>query len=805
MLSSELEYCLNDAFQRAREERHEFITVEHLLLALLDTPTVIETLKACGADLARLRRELKEFIDDQTPRLRRDDDDETEVQPTLGFQRVLQRAVFHVQSSGRKEVTPVNVLVAIFSEKQSQAVYLLGLQDVTRLDVVNFVSHGVPKTQEPGPKVEPDEAAAEGERGADANPLERFTTNLNALAEAGKIDPLIGRQLEIERTVQILCRRRKNNPLFVGEAGVGKTALAEGLARLIVEAKVPEVLRHCTIYALDMGSLIAGTKYRGDFEKRLKGVVAGLKKKPGAILFIDEIHTVIGAGAASGGVMDASNLIKPLLANGELRCIGSTTYSEFRGIFEKDHALARRFQKIDVTEPSVAETIEILRGLKSRFEEHHNISYSDEALRAAAELSAKHINDRQLPDKAIDVIDEAGANCRLQPESARPRVVDVELIQTIVAKIARIPPKNVSASDRDVLRNIERDLKLVIFGQDRAIGALASAIKMARSGLGDERRPVGSFLFSGPTGVGKTEVTRQLALTMGVELIRFDMSEYMERHTVSRLIGAPPGYVGFDQGGLLTEAITKHPHCVLLFDEIEKAHPEVFNLLLQVMDHGTLTDNNGRKADFRNVTIVMTTNAGAQEMSRSSVGFTTQDHSTDAMEVLKKLFSPEFRNRLDAIIPFEALNEQSIARVVDKLIVELEAQLDKNQVTIELEPAARDWVAVRGYDKKMGARPMARVIQEHIKRPLAEELLFGKLTSGGHVRVEAAPGGESLLLTVEPATRELEHLPEVAATDGASARKSSRRPPTDADRRRDESKGSADDRELAEQKDRGEP
>jgi ATP-dependent Clp protease ATP-binding subunit ClpA len=770
MLSTELEYCLNDAFQRAREERHEFITVEHLLLALLDTPTVIETLKACGTDLARLRRELKEFIDGATPRLRGEEEEGTEVQPTLGFQRVLQRAVFHVQSSGRKEVTPINVLVAIFSEKQSQAVYLLGLQDVTRLDVVNFVSHGVPKVQEAA-KADPEESAAESERGAETNPLERFTTNLNAQAEAGKIDPLIGRQLEIERTVQILCRRRKNNPLFVGEAGVGKTAIAEGLARLIVEGKVPDILRQCTIYALDMGSLIAGTKYRGDFEKRLKGVVAGLKKRPGAILFIDEIHTVIGAGAASGGVMDASNLIKPLLANGELRCIGSTTYTEFRGIFEKDHALARRFQKIDVTEPSVAETVDILRGLKSRFEEHHSIAYSDDALRAAAELSAKHINDRHLPDKAIDVIDEAGANCRLQPESTRPKTVDVELIQNIVAKIARIPPKNVTASDRDVLRNIERDLKLVIFGQDRAIGALASAIKMARSGLGDERRPVGSFLFSGPTGVGKTEVTRQLALTLGVELVRFDMSEYMERHTVSRLIGAPPGYVGFDQGGLLTEAITKHPHCVLLFDEIEKAHPEVFNLLLQVMDHGTLTDNNGRKADFRNVTIVMTTNAGAQESARASVGFTLQDHSSDAMEVLKKLFSPEFRNRLDAIIQFEPLDEQSIARVVDKLIVELEAQLDKNDVTIELEPAARDWVATRGYDKKMGARPMARVIQEHIKRPLAEELLFGKLADGGHVRVEVAADGQSLQLTVEPLKRELEDLRgkgqrELAGRDG---------------------------------------
>ncbi|HVY67183.1 MAG TPA: ATP-dependent Clp protease ATP-binding subunit ClpA [Gammaproteobacteria bacterium] len=785
MLSSELEYCLNDAFQRAREARHEFITVEHLLLALLDTPAVIETLKACGADLARLRKELKAFIDESTPRLR-GEDEEVEVQPTLGFQRVLQRAVFHVQSSGRKEVTPVNVLVAIFSEKQSQAVYILGLQDVTRLDVVNFVSHGVPKVHEPS-KPESEDAAQDGERGADANPLERFTTNLNALAQAGKIDPLIGRQAEIERTVQILCRRRKNNPLFVGEAGVGKTALAEGLARLIVEGKVPEILRNCTVYALDMGSLIAGTKYRGDFEKRLKGVVAGLKKQPGAILFIDEIHTVIGAGAASGGVMDASNLIKPLLANGELRCIGSTTYSEFRGIFEKDHALARRFQKIDVTEPSVAETVEILRGLKSRFEEHHDVTYTDEALRAAAELSAKHINDRHLPDKAIDVIDEAGANCRLQPEGSRPRVVDVELVQSVVAKIARIPPKTVSASDRDVLRNLERDLKLVIFGQDRAINALASAIKMSRSGLGDERRPVGSFLFSGPTGVGKTEVTRQLALTMGVELVRFDMSEYMERHTVSRLIGAPPGYVGFDQGGLLTEAINKHPHCVLLFDEIEKAHPEVFNLLLQVMDHGTLTDNNGRKADFRNVTIVMTTNAGAQEASRASVGFTTQDHSTDAMEVLKKLFSPEFRNRLDAIIQFDPLDAQSIARVVDKLVVELETQLDKKDVTIELDPAARDWVAARGYDPKMGARPMARVIQEHIKRPLAEELLFGKLAAGGHVRIEVGPDGQSLQLTVEPTVRELEHLPE--SGEGGSARRSR--------------KGERRENDLAEQQDSG--
>ena len=761
MLSAELEYALNEAFQRARDAQHEFITVEHLLLALLDTPEVLDILKACGLEVGRLRRELAEFIAESTPRLNAAAED-VDVQPTLGFQRVLQRAVFHVQSSGRKEVTPANVLVAIFSEKQSQAVYFLELQDVTRLDVVNFISHGVSKIHGSG---ESEREAAETlddgpPASAEPSALERFTSNLNTLAKQGRIDPLIGRAAEIERTVQILCRRRKNNPLFVGEAGVGKTALAEGLARLIVEDKVPEVLRGSTIYALDMGALIAGTKYRGDFEKRLKGVVAELKKQPGAILFIDEIHTVIGAGAASGGVMDASNLIKPVLANGELRCIGSTTYTEYRGIFEKDHALARRFQKIDVVEPTVEDTVAILRGLKSRFEEHHHVTYDDAALEAAAELSSKHINDRHLPDKAIDVIDEAGAYQRLLPEDQRSGVVDVALIQQIVAKIARIPPKNVSASDRDVLRSLERDLKLVIFGQDRAIEALAASIKMSRSGLGDERRPVGGFLFAGPTGVGKTEVSRQLALTLGVELVRFDMSEYMERHTVSRLIGAPPGYVGFDQGGLLTEAISKNPHCVLLMDEIEKAHPEVFNLLLQVMDHGILTDNNGRKADFRNVTLIMTTNAGAQEMSRASVGFTLQDHSSDAMEIIKKMFTPEFRNRLDAIIQFEPLDELSIARVVDKLIVELEAQLDKNNVTIELEPEARTWIAATGYDKKMGARPMARVIQEHIKRPLAEELLFGRLVNGGHVRIALNSDSDGLVLMPEPVTRELEHLPE---------------------------------------------
>ena len=667
MLSSELEYCLNEAYQGARDKRHEFITVEHLLLSLLDSPEVVEILKACGAGISQLRQELDQFIDESVPLLR--DDDDGDVQPTLGFQRVLQRAVLHVQSSGKREVTTTNVLVAIFSEKQSQATYLLNMQDVARLDVVNYISHGIAKAHEEGGDGDAQETVEGGRDEEESSPLQRFATNLNAQAAEGLIDPLIGRELEIERTIQILCRRRKNNPLFVGEAGVGKTALAEGLARLIVEERVPDVLRDCTIYALDMGTLIAGTKYRGDFEKRLKGVIAELKKTPGSILFIDEIHTVIGAGAASGGVMDASNLIKPVLANGEMRCIGSTTYSEYRGIFEKDHALARRFQKIEVVEPSISETVEILRGLRSRFEEHHGISYEDAALEAAAELASKHINDRQLPDKAIDVIDEAGANVRLKPEDERPEKVDVELIQEIVAKMARIPPKSVSADDRDVLRNLERDLKLVIFGQDKAIGALSSAIKMSRSGLGDEERPIASFLFAGPTGVGKTEVTRQLALSMGVELIRFDMSEYMERHTVSRLIGAPPGYVGFDQGGLMTEAIAKNPHCVMLLDEIEKAHPEVFNLLLQVMDHGTLTDNNGRKADFRNVVIVMTTNAGAQEMSRASIGFTHQDHSSDAMEVIKRMFSPEFRNRLDAIVQFASLDEKSIARVVDKLVV----------------------------------------------------------------------------------------------------------------------------------------
>ena len=753
MLSNELEYCLNDAFHQAREARHEYLTVEHLLLAILDTPRVREVLRACGADLTRLRQELKEHIEQSTPRVA--EAGEREVQPTLGFQRVLQRAVFHVQSSGRKEVGVANVLVAIFSEKQSHAVFLLNRQHVTRLDVVNYISHGLSKLAE---EKGGEEAASEERESEGGSALDKYTTDLNRMAREGRIDPLIGRKLEVERTIEILCRRRKNNPLYVGEAGVGKTAIAEGLARLIVEGQVPEVLADCTIYALDMGALIAGTKYRGDFEKRLKGVIGDLKRLPGAILFIDEIHTVIGAGAASGGVMDASNLIKPVLTNGELRCIGSTTYQEYRGIFEKDHALSRRFQKIDVTEPSVGETVEILLGLKGRFEEHHGIAYTNEALKAAAELAARHINERHLPDKAIDVVDEAGARQRLKPPGERPAAIEVIHIEDVVARMARIPPKSVSSSDREVLRSLERNLKLVIFGQDRAIEALAAAIKMARSGLGDQRKPVGSFLFAGPTGVGKTEVTRQLAITLGVEFLRFDMSEYMERHTVSRLIGAPPGYVGFDQGGLLTEAVTKHPHCVLLLDEIEKAHPDVFNLLLQVMDHGTLTDNNGRKADFRHVIIVMTTNAGAQEMARPSIGFTQQDTVSDGMEAIRRLFSPEFRNRLDAIIQFASLDALTIERVVDKLILEVEMQLEQKGVSITLDDAARGWIGAKGYDPKMGARPMARTIQEYIKRPLAEELLFGRLVGGGQVRVSVAEDGSHLDLQCTAAER-----PEVTA------------------------------------------
>ncbi len=735
MLSKELEFTLNVAFREAREKRHEFMTVEHLLLALVDNPAAAKVLRACGAQLEKLKQEVAEYIDENTPML--SPKDERETQPTLGFQRVLQRAVFHVQSSGKKEVTGANVLVAIFGERESQAVYFLGKQNINRLDVVNYISHGIAKVPEHD-EAAPYSTSPEEEKSGEVtgrSALESYAINLNQQALLGKIDPLIGRRDEVHRTIQILCRRRKNNPLYVGEAGVGKTAIAEGLAKMIVDGDVPDVLAHGTIYALDLGSLLAGTKYRGDFEKRLKAVLGQLAKEPGAVLFIDEIHTIIGAGAASGGVMDASNLIKPVLQNGELRCIGSTTYQEYRGIFEKDRALSRRFQKIDVNEPTIDETVKILNGLKSRFEEHHQLKYTKQAMRSAAELAHRYINDRHLPDKAIDVIDEAGASQNLLPPSRRKKTIGVQEIEAVVSKMARIPPKTVSTSDKDMLRNLERDLKLVVYGQDEAIETLGAAIKMSRSGLRDLEKPVGAFLFAGPTGVGKTEVTRQLARIMGVELIRFDMSEYMERHTVSRLIGAPPGYVGFDQGGLLTEAVTKQPHAVLLLDEVEKAHPDVFNLLLQVMDHGTLTDNNGRKADFRNVCLVMTTNAGAEDMSRASMGFTHQDHSGDSMSAIKRMFTPEFRNRLDAIVLFKPLEEATIAHVVDKFVIELESQLEEKHVTIEVNEQARKWIARHGFDKQMGARPMARVIQDHIKRPLADALLFGKLVGGGHLKV----------------------------------------------------------------------
>jgi ATP-dependent Clp protease ATP-binding subunit ClpA len=736
MFSKDLEITIGQCYKAAREQRHEFMTVEHLLLALLDNPSATAVLRATGADLERLGKDLRAIIAETVPVLAAEDERDT--QPTLGFQRVLQRAVYHVQSSGRKEVTGANVLVAVFGEKDSHAVYFLNQQDITRLDVVNYISHGVAKIGQESRREETEAKPAEetqaGEDGK-ANPLNEFASNLNELALAGKIDPLIGREAEIERTIQVLCRRRKNNPLYVGEAGVGKTALAEGLAKKIVDGEVPSVLSDCVVYALDLGALVAGTKYRGDFEKRLKAVIAQLRKEPNAILFIDEIHTIIGAGSASGGTMDASNLIKPVLASGELRCIGSTTFQEYRTVFEKDRALARRFQKIDVVEPSIAEAVEILKGLKGKFEEHHHVEYSAEALQAAVDLSVKHIGDRLLPDKAIDVIDEAGARQRLLPEAERSGKVDVPDIEYIVARMARIPPKQVSASDRDVLRLLDRNLKMVVFGQDPAIEALASAIKMARSGLGNPDKPIGCFLFAGPTGVGKTEVTRQLAMQLGIELIRFDMSEYMEAHSVSRLIGAPPGYVGFDQGGLLTEQVTKHPHCVLLLDEIEKAHPDVFNILLQVMDRGALTDTNGREANFKNVILVMTTNAGAAQASRRSIGFVRQDHSTDAMEAIRRTFTPEFRNRLDAIIQFMPLDFDHILRVVDKFLIELESQLHEKHVSVTVEPEARRWLAEHGFDPQMGARPMARVIQEHIKRPLADELLFGRLSEGGRIRL----------------------------------------------------------------------
>ncbi len=757
MLDRELEFSLNLVFKDAREKRHEFVTVEHLLLALISNPSAAGVLRACGADLERIRAELDAWLDANTPRIPPRDGRET--QPTLGFQRVLQRAVFHVQSSGRKEVSGANVLVALFGEQDSHALHLLAQQDVQRLDVVNYLSHGISKVADEDPgQAQPgavDGAGQPGPAGEDGdskqNALTLYATNLNERASRDEIDPLIGREHEIERTIQILCRRRKNNPLLVGEAGVGKTAIAEGLAKRIVDHEVPEAIEKASVYALDLGALVAGTKYRGDFEKRLKGVLAQLKRQPGAVLFIDEIHTIIGAGAASGGVMDASNLIKPMLASGELKCIGSTTYQEYRGIFEKDRALARRFQKIDVPEPSVEETFQILSGLKSRFEAHHNVRFTRPALRAAAELAERYITDRFLPDKAIDLIDEAGAHRQLQPSTNRKKTISVQDIEAIVAKIARIPPKSVSSSDVEILRNLERDLKMVVFGQDPAIESLSTAIKMARSGLADQEKPIGSFLFTGPTGVGKTEVTKQLARVLGIELVRFDMSEYMERHTVSRLIGAPPGYVGYDEGGLLTDAILKHPHAVLLLDEIEKAHPDVFNLLLQVMDHGTLTDTNGRKVDFRNVIVVMTSNAGAEMASRPSMGFTQQDHSTDAMEVLKRTFSPEFRNRLDGIIQFGALDEATILGVVDKFLVQLQAQLDEKKVVLTVTPEGRAWLAEHGYDAKMGARPMARTIQEYIKKPLAEEILFGRLMKGGG-EVIVRLGDDGLVLEIrEPA------------------------------------------------------
>ncbi|MCS6191214.1 ATP-dependent Clp protease ATP-binding subunit ClpA [Shewanella baltica] len=739
MLNKDLEVTLNLAFQQARDARHEYMTVEHLLLALIDNPAAQEALIACGANLDKLRDEVASFIQQTTPIIA-DIDDDKETQPTLGFQRVLQRAVFHVQSSGRNEVNGANVLVAIFSEQESQAVYLLRRCDISRLDVVNFISHGFAKNDDAESHQDQERVEDQGESSEERSMLSQFASNLNQLAKQGIIDPLIGRDQEIERAIQTLCRRRKNNPLLVGEAGVGKTAIAEGLAYRIVNKQVPDVMLEATVYSLDLGSLLAGTKYRGDFEKRFKNLLKELAADKHAILFIDEIHTIIGAGAASGGVMDASNLLKPLLSSGNLRCMGSTTFQEYQSIFEKDRALARRFQKVDINEPSVEETTKILMGLKSKYEEYHGVRYTQAAISSAAVLSAKHINDRHLPDKAIDVIDEAGARMVMLPMSKRKKTIGQAEIESIVAKMARIPEKSVSATDKDLLRNLERNLKMVVFGQDKAIESLSSAIRLSRSGLGTDRKPVGSFLFAGPTGVGKTEVTNQLANCLGMKLVRFDMSEYMESHTVSRLIGAPPGYVGYDQGGLLTDAVIKNPHCVVLLDEIEKAHRDVYNLLLQVMDHGTLTDNNGRKADFRHVTLVMTTNAGVQETIRKSIGFTQQDHTQDALSEINRVFSPEFRNRLDSIIWFNHLDMTIIAKVVDKFLVELQAQLDAKHVTLDVSDEARTLLAEKGYDKNMGARPMARVVTELIKRPLADEILFGVLESGGVAHVDVKEG-----------------------------------------------------------------
>ncbi|MBZ0067798.1 MAG: ATP-dependent Clp protease ATP-binding subunit ClpA [Thiobacillus sp.] len=734
MIAQELEVSLHMAFMDARQKRHEFISVEHLLLAMLDNPSALDVLRACGANIDTMREQIVAFIEEHTPKV--GGEDEVDTQPTLGFQRVIQRAILHVQSSGKKEVTGANVLVAVFGEKDSHAVYFLGQQGVSRLDIVNFISHGITKTPQSEPAPRSDEAVEAHSEAPATSPLDSFAQNLNAQALAGKIDPLIGREHELERVVQTLCRRRKNNPLLVGEAGVGKTAIAEGLARRIIEGSVPEILAESTVYALDMGALLAGTKYRGDFEQRLKGVLKQLSDNAKAILFIDEIHTLIGAGAASGGTLDASNLLKPALSSGQLRCIGATTYTEYRGIFEKDHALSRRFQKVDVPEPSVAETVAILRGLKSRFEDHHGVKYSAAALTTAAQLSARYINDRHLPDKAIDVIDEAGAAQRILPKSKKKRVITPREIEDIIAKIARIPPKTVSSDDKNSLKTLDRDLKAVVFGQNAAIDALTAAIKMSRSGLGDPQKPIGNFLFSGPTGVGKTEVARQLAYVLGVELIRFDMSEYMERHAVSRLIGAPPGYVGFDQGGLLTEAVTKQPYSVVLLDEVEKAHPDIFNVLLQVMDHGTLTDTNGRKADFRNVVLIMTTNAGAEMLSKSNIGFSNSRESGDEMGEIRRMFTPEFRNRLDAIIPFAALTEPIVLQVVDKFLMQLEEQLHEKKVEAVFTDALKAYLAKNGFDPLMGARPMARLIQDTIRKALADELLFGRLAHGGRVTID---------------------------------------------------------------------
>ena len=754
MLSRNLEQTLHRALSLASERRHEYATLEHLLLGLADDTDAATVLRACGIDLDKLRTELGEFLDKDLPGLATDRPGDPK--PTAGFQRVVQRAAIHVQSSGRDEVTGANVLVALFSERESHAVYFLQLQDMTRLDAVNFISHGIAKApgrqpsrptsaEKPETNAENEREEKPGRRNQDA--LSTYCVNLNKKATAGKIDPLIGRESEIERTIQILCRRTKNNPLYVGDPGVGKTAIAEGLAKRIVEGDVPEVLIKSTIFSLDMGALLAGTRYRGDFEERLKAVVTELEAQPNAVLFIDEIHTVIGAGATSGGAMDASNLLKPALASGTLRCIGSTTYKEYRNYFEKDRALVRRFQKIDVNEPSIEDAVKILRGLKTNYERHHKVRYTEEAIRAAVELSAKYINDRKLPDKAIDVIDEVGASRMLLPEGKRRKTVTLRDVEEIVAKIARIPPKSVSADDKETLRNLERDLKAMVFGQDKAIEALSAAIKLSRAGLREAEKPIGNYLFSGPTGVGKTEVARQLASTLGIELIRFDMSEYMERHSVSRLIGAPPGYVGFDQGGLLTDGIDQHPHCVLLLDEIEKAHLDLYNILLQVMDHGKLTDHNGKSVDFRNVILIMTTNAGASDMAKEAIGFGSPVRTGEDEEAIKRLFTPEFRNRLDAVIPFAGLSEEVVGRVVEKFVMQLEAQLADRNVTIELSSAAKEWLAERGYDPLYGARPLARVIQEHIKKPLAEELLFGKLVKGGSVKVNLVDGKLSFDVT----------------------------------------------------------